>query len=218
MKLESIGILIELRPFGERDCLARIFTKDYGILSGMIKGAIVAKKNKPLVGQFGTVSWNARLDCQLGVFHWEAEKNLSASVISDVDSLGFMNSSFSLISVLLPEREKYESLWHQTKEMLENLSKDNAKYLYLDWEIDLLQELGYALDLSRCSNCGRTDNLTHISPRTARAVCSECAVPYLNNLYTLPVNFDTTKKFLEKIIIEQGIKELPLARKLFTNL
>ena len=90
--------------------------------------------------------------------------------------------------------------------------------MYLDWEIDLLQELGYALDLSKCSNCGRTDNLTHISPRTARAVCSECAVPYLNNLYTLPVNFDTTKKFLEKIIIEQGIKELPLARKLFTNL
>lgn len=218
MKLESIGILIELRPFGERDCLARIFTKDYGILSGMIKGAIVAKKNKPLVGQFGAVSWNARLDCQLGVFHWEAEKNLSASVISDVDSLGFMNSSFSLISVLLPEREKYESLWYKTKEMLEDLSKDNAKYLYLDWEIDLLQELGYALDLSKCSNCGRTDNLTHISPRTARAVCSECAVPYLNNLYTLPVNFDTTKKFLEKIIIEQGIKELPLARKLFTNL
>lgn len=214
MKLESIGILIELRPFGERDCLVRIFTKDYGVLSGMMKGASVAKKNKPLVGQFGAVSWNARLDSQLGVFHWEAEKNLSASVISDVDSLGFMNSSFSLLSVLLPERENYESLWYQTKEMLENLSKPDASYLYLNWEIDLLQELGYALDLSRCSNCGRTDNLTHVSPRTARAVCSECAAPYLNKLYTLPVNFDTTKKFLEKIIVEQGIKELPLARKL----
>jgi len=218
MKLESIGILIDLRPFGERDALARIFTKDYGVLTGMMKGASVAKKNKPLVGQFGAVSWNARLDSQLGVFHWETEKNLSAALIFDAKALGFMNSSFALLSVLLPERESYESLWYHTKEMLENLSKSNAKYLYLDWEIDLLQELGYALDLSRCSNCGRTDNLTHLSPRTARAVCKECAEPYLDKLYTLPINFDTTKKFLEKIIVEQGIKELPLSRKLITSL
>jgi DNA repair protein RecO (recombination protein O) len=218
MKLESIGILIELRPFGERDCLARIFTKDHGTLYGMMKGASVAKKNKPLVGQFGAVSWNARLDSQLGVFHWESEKNLSAQLMSDAQSLGLMNSAFSLLSVLLPEREKYELLWCQTKEMLENLSKDNAKYLYLDWEIDLLQELGYALDLSKCSNCGRTDNLTHLSPRTARAVCRDCAEPYLDKLYTLPVSFNTTKNFLEKIITEQGIKKLPLARKLITTL
>ncbi|MFA7188296.1 MAG: DNA repair protein RecO [Alphaproteobacteria bacterium] len=214
MKLESFGILIELRPFGERDCLSRIFTKDYGILSGMMKGANVTKRNKPLMGQFGAVSWNARLDSQLGVFHWESEKNLSASLMSDVKALGFMNSSFSLLSTLLPERENYESLWYQTKEMLENLSKPDASYLYLNWEIDLLQELGYALDLSKCSNCGRTDNLTHISPRTARAVCKECAKPYLDKLYSLPINFETTKNFLEKIIVEQGIKELPLARKL----
>ena len=217
MKLESIGILIDLRPFGERDCLARIFTRDYGVLSGMIKGGSVAKKNKPLVGQFGAVSWNARLDSQLGVFHWESEKNLSAPLMFNSTALGFMNSVFSLLTVLLPEREKYEFLWEQTKEILESLSKDNAKYLYLNWEIDLLQELGYALDLSRCSNCGRTDNLTHLSPRTARAVCSECAVPYLNKLYSLPVSLDITKNFLEKIITEQGIKELPLARKLITN-
>ena len=217
MKLESTGILIDLRPFGERDALARIFTRDFGVMVGMLKGASVAKKNKPLVGQIGAVSWNARLDSQLGVFHWEYEKNLSAPLMSNIQSLGFMNSAFSLLSVLLPEREKYELLWCQTTEMLKNLSKDNSKYLYLDWEIDLLRELGYALDLSRCSNCGRTDNLTHLSPRTARAVCGGCAEPYLDKLYTLPVSFDTTKKFLERIIVEQGAKELPLARKLITN-
>ena len=72
MKLESVGILIGLRPFNERDSVARIFTRDYGVLVGMMRGAVVAKKNKPLVGQVGVAMWNARLDSQLGMFHWEA--------------------------------------------------------------------------------------------------------------------------------------------------
>ncbi len=227
MKLESIGILIELRPFGERDACARIFTRDYGILVGMMKGAQVAKTNKPLTGQMGAVSWNARLDSQLGVFHWESEKNLCAPLMSDAAALGIMNSAFSMLALMLPEREKYETLWHETWAMLQGLcsctcaasgQKDSpARQMYLCWEISLLQELGYALDLTKCTNCGRTDNLTHLSPRTARAVCCECAQPYLDKLYKLPVDFDTTKKFLEKIIAEQGGKDLPLVRKLITN-
>lgn len=227
MKLESVGILIELRPFAERDTCARIFTRDYGILVGMMKGAQVAKKNKPLTGQIGLVSWNARLDSQLGVFHWEAEKNLCAPLMSDAVALGMMNSAFSLLGLMLPEREKYETLWQETESMLNGLcacmnddlvdKNSFIRQLYLCWEINLLRELGYALDLTRCSGCGRTDNLTHLSPRTSRAVCNECAKPYLDRLYTLPVDFDTTKKFLEKIITEQGGKDLPLVRKLITN-
>ena len=81
MKFESVGILISLRPFNERDAIARIFSRDFGIMVGMLRGAIVAKKNKPLIGQFGNFSWNARLDSALGVFHWEPERNLVAVVI-----------------------------------------------------------------------------------------------------------------------------------------
>ena len=87
MKLESNGILISLRPFNERDALAHIFTRDYGVVVGMMRGAVVAKKNKPLVGQMGVMSWNARLDSQLGVFHWDAEKNLAAPIMLNSDAL-----------------------------------------------------------------------------------------------------------------------------------
>ena len=75
MKFESVGVLIDLRPFNERDAVARVFTRDFGVMVGMLRGAVVAKKNRSLLGQVGNVSWNARLDSQLGVFHWEAEKN-----------------------------------------------------------------------------------------------------------------------------------------------
>ena len=51
MQIETNGILVNLRAFSERDCVAHIFTRDNGILVGMLRGAVVAKKNKPLVGQ-----------------------------------------------------------------------------------------------------------------------------------------------------------------------
>ena len=48
MKLESVGILVSLRPLNERDALAYIFSRDYGMMAGVLRGAIIAKKNKPL--------------------------------------------------------------------------------------------------------------------------------------------------------------------------
>ena len=95
MKLESVGILIALRPFDEKNAIAQIFTREYGVMSGMLRGAVVARTNRPLVGQVGSVSWNARLDSALGVFHWDAEKNLSAPIMMRPDLLPFMNAMFA---------------------------------------------------------------------------------------------------------------------------
>ncbi len=209
MKLESNGVLISLRPFNERDCLARIFTRDYGVVVGMMRGAVVAKKNKPLVGQMGNMSWNARLDSQLGTFHWETEKNMSASLMLNPSALMAMNSAFSLIDALLSEREPYPVLYDETLRLLSgDLERD-----YLNWEISLLRELGYALDLSHCSGCGGTEDLHFLSPRTGRAVCDKCAAPYIDKLYRLPVNLSVTGRFLESICIQQGA-EIPVMRRM----
>ena len=56
MQIETNGILISLRAFSERDAVAHIFTRDNGVLVGMLRGAMCAKKNRPLVGQYGAVS------------------------------------------------------------------------------------------------------------------------------------------------------------------
>lgn len=212
MKLESIGILIALRPLGERDSLAHIFTYDYGVIAGMMRGAQVAKKNKPLIGQVGLMTWNARLDSQLGTFHWEIEKNLVANLMNSQNCLMFMNGAFDLINSLLPEREKYEKLYEETIRLLKGLSEENAKQTYLNWEINLLQELGYALDLSCCSGCSSRENLQYLSPRTGRSVCETCARPYIDKLYKLPINLEITGYFLQRACDSQGIS-LPLARK-----
>lgn len=212
MKLESVGILIGLRPFNERDSVARIFTRDYGVLVGMMRGAVVAKKNKPLVGQVGVAMWNARLDSQLGMFHWEADKNLAAQIMQTPQCLACMNAAFDVLQTLLPERESYVNLYDETIALLNDLSNGDIG-AYLNWEVNLLCELGYALDLSRCSGCGGVENLKFLSPRTGRAVCDKCAMPYIDRLYKLPLTLRVTLRFLESICRQQGV-DVPLMRRM----
>ena len=181
---------------------------------GLLRGAVVAKKNKPLVGQMGRVSWNARVDSQLGVFHFESEKNLSAALMVNNDLLKIMNATFALIYALIPERESYEHLYNGTVELLSNLPNAVApRDLFLNWEIDLLRDLGYALDLTKCSGCGATHDLIYMSPKTGRAVCRDCGAPYVEKLYKLPINLDVTKRFIDNVCRVQGL-EIPVARKI----
>ena len=205
MKLESDGILIGLRPINERDSVASIFTREHGMLHGVIRAAQIAKKNRALVGQIGFVSWNARLDSQLGAFHWESSENLGAKLMMNMRLLGFMNAAFALLGALLPEREQYSSLHDSTINMMRDLVKSNDSEVYLKWEITLLRDLGFSLDLTHCSGCGCVDNLHFLSPKTGRAVCDDCAVPYINKLYKLPVNLDITLRFISGVCAQMGI-------------
>lgn len=215
MQIETNGILINIKPFSERDVIAHVFTRDNGVLVGLIRGAGVAKKNKPLVGQYGNISWNARVDSQLGVFHFESEKNLSAPLMTNSDLLKIMNAIFSLIYTLIPERESYEYLYLRTIDLLTQLqTSDNPYDLYLQWEMDLLSDLGYALDLTKCSGCGSSENLCYLSPKTGRAVCADCGAPYAEKLYKLPISLDVTKRFLNNICMVQGV-DIPISRKMF---
>jgi len=217
MKLDSTGILISLRPLGERDSVAHIFTYDYGIMCGVMRGAAVARKNKPLVGQIGGATWNARLDSQLGAFHWDAEKNLAAPLMMDATKLSFMNAAFDLLDTLLPERAQYATLYNETVDLLTQMASQSPRDAYLAWEINLLRELGYALDMSHCAACGRITNLNYLSPRTGRAVCDACATPYIGKLYKLPLNLNVTLRFIDSVCMQQGCN-LPMARRIIKNM
>ena len=120
-----------------------------------------------------------------------------------------------LIANLLPEREAYTSLYDYTLDILrKNMLDENT---YMGWEIVLLRELGYAIDLSHCSGCGSVQNLHYLSPRTCRAVCDACAQPYLTKLYKLPITLDTTYCLLDSVCMQQGI-QMPQMRKLLKNI
>lgn len=201
-----------MRPLGERDSLATVFTADYGLMRGVMRAAQVAKKNRPLLGQVGAVSWMARLDSQLGAFHWEAEKNLAAQLMLNPRALMLMNSAFALLTALLAEREAFPDLYSKTRDMLAALADNDAPdNIYLSWEVELLRHAGYALNLTRCSGCGATSDLNFLSPRTGRAVCDTCAAPYAGRLYRLPLGLEITLKFIEGACAQQGAA-VPVAR------
>lgn len=215
MQIETTGILINIRAFSERDCVAHIFTRDNGVLVGMLRGGAVAKKNRPLIGQMGNVSWTARLDSQLGVFHFESEKNLSAPILLNTNALKCMNAAFALIYTLIPERESYETLYDSTVKLLQDMVGSQNPYdVYLEWEISFLRDLGYALDLSKCSGCQKTENLCYLSPKTGRAVCADCGAPYVDKLYKLPLSLNVTRRFISGICDIQGV-DMPNIRKIF---
>jgi DNA repair protein RecO (recombination protein O) len=201
MKLESEGIVIELRPFGERDAIGRVFTRDHGVMCGIFKAGQIAK-SRPLTGQFGKVAWNARLDSQLGSFHFENEKNLVARFFSDGEKLKYAEACFALLAAMLPERERYPKLYAETLRLLD------APENYLEWELTLLAELGYGLALEKCGNCGANENLKYISPKTGRAICGKCGEAYKDKLFALPLNHGITEYFLGQIA------ELPRVRKI----
>ena len=212
MKLESDGILIDIRPMNERDSIARIFSRDYGVMVGMMRGAVVAKKNRALVGQVGMVAWNARLDSQLGVFHWDAVRNMAAAIMADMGRLSMMNAAFGLICALVPERERNDALYDATVELLGALGGGaDAAHAYLRWELALLRDIGYAPDLSSCAGCGATGELKYLSPRTCRAVCAKCGAPYADRLYKLPINIDVTGRILADVCAAQDA-QMPRAR------
>ena len=217
MKLETVGILIDIKPLSERDSLARIFTRDYGVMIGVMRGAVIAKKNRPLIGQVGAVSWNARLDSQLGVFHWEASRNMAALIMADFSRLAMMNAAFALIGALLPERERYDRLYNQTVEFINILSGcRDVVGEYLGWEINFLREIGYALDLSACAGCGVRTGLDYLSPRTCRAVCAACGAPYADKLYPLPMTLGVSARLIEHVCVAQGAS-MPAARRMLRD-
>ncbi len=186
MKLETIGFVISIRPHTERDLIITVFTVDYGLISGLMRfGQSSRNKIHVQPGMLGNITWSARLDHHLGNINLDIDKNLSARLMSNPPALAAMNSMFALLIGTLPEREQFLELYDQTLSALLHLSDEPLKRYSL-WEINLINALGYGLNLTKCSGCGKTDHLTHISPKTGRAVCADCAAPYLDKLFILP--------------------------------
>lgn len=133
----------------------------------------------------------------------------------NADLLKIMNSAFALIYTLIPERESYNELYEHTVMLLRQIVDSTDPYNeYLKWEINLLGNLGYGLDLTKCSGCQKTENLCYLSPKTGRAVCADCGEPYRDKLYKLPVSLGVTGMFINHICNIQGV-EVPTARKIF---
>jgi DNA repair protein RecO (recombination protein O) len=143
---------------------------------------------RPLLqpGNVLSLTWRARLEDHLGAFNVEMIDPCAARALDDEAALTAIGSMASL-SKLLPERDAHTELYGRALGVLAAL-EDATRWpaLLVHWEILLLQDLGFGLDLSECASTGIDSDLIYVSPRSGRAVSREAGAPYGNKLLALP--------------------------------
>ncbi len=190
MEWRDEGALLAMRPHGESAAIIEVFTKAHGRHAGVVRGGASRRMAATLQpGSQLAVTWRARLDDHIGAFTVEPLKS-RAGVLSDRLALAGLTSVCALLRAALPEREAHPALWVRTVSLLDALGGEGWASTYLRWEICLLEELGFGLDLDRCAVTGATDGLAFVSPRTGRAVSVAGAGEWADRLLPLPKGLD----------------------------
>ncbi len=122
----------------------------------------------------------------LGNYTLEAERSISPDIIQNSLKLAALQSACSLCDASLPEREGHAGLFHGLTALIEALDGEHWGAVYVMWEIALLRELGFRLELDKCAGGGDAKTITHVSPKTGRGVSAEQAEPYKDKLLLLP--------------------------------
>lgn len=187
MDWQDEGCVIAMRAHGETAAIIEVFTAAHGRHAGVVRGG--ASRRMAPVLQPGTqvqVHWQARLSEHMGVFAVEPVQS-RAGLMGDRLALAGLNAICAMLRVCLPERAPHPTLWRSTMALFQALEADPAwPSQYLRWEMDLLEELGFGLDLGRCAVTGSRDGLAYVSPRTGRAVSAAAAGDWAPRLLPLP--------------------------------
>ncbi|MCW5723663.1 MAG: DNA repair protein RecO [Maricaulaceae bacterium] len=188
MEWTGSGVVLAVRAHGETSAIIELLTRDQGRHAGLVRGGR-GRAMRPLLqpGNLLRATWRARLEEHLGHFTVEAEELLAGPLMDDALALAGLNAACALACLALPEREPHPRVHDAFLVFLRALEDpDLWPAIYVRWEKGLLADLGYGIDLSRCTVTGARDDLTHVSPRSGRAVSREAAQPYLDKLLPLP--------------------------------
>ncbi|CUH68738.1 DNA repair protein RecO [Thalassovita autumnalis] len=235
MEWRDQGILLAVRKHGETSAILEVFTPRHGIHAGVMRGA-TSRKIAPILqpGAQLDVQWRARLEDHIGSYSVEPLRSRAAMVMQDRQALAGLNAVCALLVHSLPEREPHPALYERTEALFDILDETELWPLaYLRWEVALLEELGYGLDLDECAVTGKTQDLIYVSPKTGRAVSREGAGEWADRMLPLPfalkggldpdpqevaLGLRTTGHFLQKSLASgtRG-RPLPEARQRFID-
>lgn len=181
------GIVLNARLHGEGGAIVSMLTENHGRHAGFVHGAASAKKRAAIEpGSLVTVEWRARTSGNLGHFTLEAEQTIAPDIFQDSLKLSALQSACALCDAGLPEREGHPGLFHGFITLMDMLTGEHWGAAYVMWEIQLLRELGFRLELNKCAANGDPQTLTYVSPKSGRGVSAERAEPYKDRLLPLP--------------------------------
>ncbi len=222
------GIVLHRRAHGEDAAIVQILTQNHGRHVGLARGA----QSRRTRGTYepGTVVqavWRARLAEHLGHFTCEPVAHPVAAFFSNPGRLAALNAATAVLAAALPERVPHPAVYDGTRTLLDHLGSEHWAEIYVQWEVALLADLGFALDFSACAG-GGNDRLAYVSPRTGRAVSLAAGEPYKDRLLPLPgflIRADSggpeavgqglrlTEHFLARHVFAPTDAEVPAARR-----
>ncbi len=182
------GLLVSVRRHGESAAIVEVFTELHGRHAGVVRGG-GSRRWTPILqpGARLSLDWSARLEDHIGHFRVDPIDTPLAAVLADRAALAALGSVVALIAVALPERAAHPELYAATRDLVAGLGRDPGwRAGYARWELRLLAELGFGLDLSECAVTGATADLAWVSPKSGRAVSAAAGEPWAGRLLALP--------------------------------
>lgn len=190
MKWQDEAIILKAKRHGETSWILSLLTLDKGRHMGIMRSS---GKNISLLqpGNRVQAQWSARLPDHLGTWQLELLSTPFARLLGSPTKLTILTAALSVLDHILAERHPYPSIYRDLSSLIHTLEtpqshEKNCLILYCDFELRLLEQLGYGLDLSRCAVTGSTQDLMYVSPKTGRAVSQEAGFPYDQKLLKLP--------------------------------
>ena len=181
------GIVLSARKYGENSLIVALMTGTHGKHSGLVRGG-TSKRVRGIYepGNFVTANWNARLEDHLGIYTCELVASKAALILNDPLLLSGLSSACAVTECAFPEREPHSVFFNNFRNLVASLDSPNWVEHYVFWEIRLLTELGFGLDLSACAATGNSDQLVYVSPKSGKAVSKVVGEPYHHKLLPLP--------------------------------
>ncbi len=187
MEWRDEGIVIGVRRHGETDVVLELLTKEHGRHLGLVRGGR-SQKLRPVMQPGNAVEavWRARLEEHLGEYRVEATAMRAARLIDDPAAL-YGLSHLAWLVRLLPERDPHPALHETLGVVLDALGDVRiAAPLVVRFELAILSELGFGLDLDECAATGARTDLVWVSPKSGRAVSAAAGEPWRDRLFPLP--------------------------------
>lgn len=222
------AIVLSSRAHGEDAAVVQLLTRRHGRHAGLVRGGQSRRARgvyEP--GNRVQATWRARLADHLGRFICEAVAAPGARLLDRPERLAALAAMAAVAEQALPEREAHPAAFEGTQALVDALEGEHWAEAYVHWELLLLRELGFGLDLSACAG-GGNDRLAYVSPRSGRAVSLSAGEPYRAKLLALPGflaghggggeaevarGLHLTGYFLARHIFNPGERDLPAARR-----
>lgn len=188
MEFEDEAFVLAARPHGETGAIVDILTRTHGRFVAHVAGG-ASRRMKPAMqpGARVIARYRARVAEQLGSARIEALGEGPAALFDQPLALAGLSAGTAVAAGALPEREPHSGAFDAFEALAAVLGDAEIwPAVYVRFEAGLLQELGFALDLSRCAATGATDDLVYVSPKSGRAVSRAAGEPYADTLLRLP--------------------------------